>query len=126
MRRMILLETDNDLATCVVDYFDGRYDVTRVANLEAASSELRSGTVDVLFADIDTGAPTHMAAIESLRRDHPDLKIVVTYLAPPLDEDWKTRICGCTDLLVRKPYSVIDIDRTLETDGRYGRERHDL
>ena len=66
---MILVEADNDLATCVIDYFDGRYDVTRVADLETASRELRSGTIDVLFADIDTGAPAETAVVESLRRD---------------------------------------------------------
>jgi DNA-binding NtrC family response regulator len=114
---MIVVEADNDLADCVLDYFGGRYDVTRVATLEIASRELRSGTVDVLFADIDPGAPADTAVIEALRRNHPDLKIIVTYLAPSHEEGWKARVSGSASLLVRKPYSVLEIDRALESNG---------
>jgi len=117
---MILVEADDDLAECVYDYFDGHYDVTRVADLEAASRELRSGTEDVLFADIDSGAPAQTAVIESLRRGHPDLKIVVTYLAPPPAVDWEARLSESADVVVRKPYNVLDVDRTLGENG----ERH--
>ena len=64
---MILVEADDELAACVHDFFVGQYDVTRVADLEAASRELRSGTEDVLIADIDSGTPAQTAFIESLR-----------------------------------------------------------
>jgi len=114
---MILVEADDDLAACVLDYFGGHYDVIRVSDLETASRELRSGTIDVLFADIDTGAPAETAVVESLRRDHPNLKIIVTYLAPSPGEDWKDRVSGLADVVVRKPYSVLDVDRSLQENG---------
>ena len=121
MRRMILVEADDELAACVHDYFVGQYDVTRVADLEAASRELRSGTEDVLIADIDSGTPAQTALIDSLRRDHPDLKIVVTYLVTQPGDDWVARVSGPADVVVRKPYSVLDIDRMLrENGGRNG------
>ena len=117
---MIVVEVDNDLAECVVDFFGGRYDVTRAATLEIASRELRSGTADVLFADIDPGTPADTEAIESLHQDHPDLKIIVTYLAPSQEEGWKARLSRSTNVLARKPYSVLDIDTTLKQ--LYGRQ----
>jgi DNA-binding response OmpR family regulator len=114
---MILVEADDDLATCVFDYFAGQYEVTRVADLEAASRELRSGTEDVLFADIDLGTPAQTAVIESLHRGHPDLRIVVTYLAPPPAVDWEARLNESADVVVRKPYNVLDVDRALDENG---------
>jgi hypothetical protein len=110
---MVLVEADDDLAACVLDYFGGRYKVTRVADLEAASRELRSGTEDVLFADIDSGVPGQMISLESLRRDHPDLEIIVTYLAPVSGEGWKARLSGSANLIVRKPYSLLDVEKSM-------------
>ena len=114
---MILVESDNDLATCVLDYFGERYDVTRVVDLEAALVELQGGKADVLFADIGSGVPARAAHIESARRDHPELKIVVTYLALPSGGGWDA------DVLVRKPYSILEVDRMLHKDQADGKRK---
>ncbi len=58
-----------------------------------------------------------LTVVESLRLDHPDLKIVVSYLAPSPGGDWKDRVSGLADVVDCKPYSVLDIDRSLRETG---------
>lgn len=110
---MLVVEADEDLAACVVGVFENRYAVTRVSDLDCALEEIGSAPTHVLFADIDAGTSRHVARIEALRRRHPALTIVVSYLEPP-EEVWECgRLRESADLVVRKPYRVSDIERYL-------------
>jgi ActR/RegA family two-component response regulator len=120
VNRMVVVEADEDLGACVVRFFEDRYAVTRVSDLDSALEEIGSAATHVLFAAIDVGAARHVARIEALRRRHPDLRIVVSHLEP--GEAWeRARLRECADLVVRKPYQMTDVDRFLlkrETEDR--------
>jgi len=118
---MVVVEADEDLAACVAEVFASRYAVTRVADLDSALEAIGSAPTDVLFAEIDARTARQVARIEALRRRHPDLRIVVSYLEPP-GETWEcARLKEAADLVVRKPYRATDVERylaALETEDR--------
>lgn len=110
---MFLVEPDDDLAACVAGAFHDRYDVTRLPSLEAVLPTLDDATATVVFVNIEADTEDHVMLLERLRRLHPRTRIVVSYLSPPMKGTWARRICESADILVRKPYGVVDIDGTI-------------
>ena len=79
------------------------------------STALENQRAGVLFADIDTRSPEELSILEQIHHDNPDLRIILTYLAPPEDEKWETRACESADIVIRKPYGLVDVDRVIRT-----------
>jgi DNA-binding response OmpR family regulator len=113
MKRMIVVETDDDLAECVARFFSGRFDVRRAATLDEASTEIKPGDSWILFADIGSDAPDDLSVLERIRHDNPDVRIILSYLTPPNCGDWNKRSSECADMVLRKPYRLLDIERII-------------
>ena len=118
LERMILVEADDDLATCVKNYFNGRYEVSQSATLVEATAAVGDTNAAVVFAEIDAQSPDQSMAVEQLRKDFPQIKIVLVYLAPPPDDSWEVQMRNTVDILVRKPYSILEIDRAIGEAGK--------
>ena len=112
---MILVEPDDDLAACVTGAFCDRYEVKRLSCLEDVLATLADAEPTVVFANIEANAEDHVRLLETLRRKHPRTRIVVTYLSQPVKGAWARRICESADILVRKPYGVVDVDGAIRT-----------
>lgn len=121
MKSMIVVEEDDDLVACVARYFRDRFDVLRAATLEEALITLRASDDGILFADIGSHAPDDLSVVERIRQDHPRARIILTYLTPPNCERWSKRAAECSNILIRKPYRLLDVDRVMRdwsgTDG---------
>ncbi len=113
MERMILVEADGDLAKCVKEYFSGRYDVCHLTTLADAAEDPGVSTAALVFADIDANSPDQWKIVEGFRKDYPRMKIVLTYMASPTGRAWESRIRNTVDVLVRKPYSVLEVDKAI-------------
>jgi DNA-binding NtrC family response regulator len=121
LERMILVEADDDLAACVREYFSGRYEVCHLKNLAEADADRGIEQTALVFADVDANSPDQWNIVERFRKDYPRLKIVLTYLTPSPGGIWEARMHDIVDVLVRKPYSVVEVDKAIEASGkRYG------
>jgi len=107
-----MFEPDDDLAECVAGYFRDQYDVTRVSSLEEAREQLNRRDTAMLFVNVDGCTEEHVMALEQLRKEHPQTRFVITYLSLA-EREWARRIRGSADILVRKPYGVVDVDRAI-------------
>jgi len=110
---MIVVEPDDGLADCVTRFFSDRYEVTRVGSLGDAEEELRVRPARILFAEIDRCSGQHSSLIERIHRDHPRLKIVLTYHADSAKDAWNMTLSASADMLVRKPYGVLEVDKVM-------------
>lgn len=123
---MILVEGDNDLASCVESYFGNRYDVRRVSALSDAVKELQAGEANILFAEIDPSSREQSSTVQELRRSHPNMTIVLTYLTPAAGTSWESHIRDSADVVVRKPYSVLKVDEAISRNGKRYKKPDDL
>jgi len=82
LRRMILVEPDDDLAGCVSEFFRNRFEVVRKDSLDEAGKVMNRDGADVLLADISSLPAGDASIVEQIRRESPDSKVVLTYLAP--------------------------------------------
>ncbi|NNE07757.1 MAG: response regulator transcription factor [Gemmatimonadetes bacterium] len=113
MNRMILIETDDDLAGYVTTFFGAQYKVARLHDLEEALHSLEEDEAYLLLADITSRSSRETALVEEIRARFPNLRIVLTYLAPPKKPAWEACFRKNADLIIRKPYGVIEIDRAI-------------
>jgi DNA-binding NtrC family response regulator len=107
-----MLEPDDDLAECVAGFFSDRYDVTRVSSLEEVGEHLNRRDTAMLFVNVDGCSVECVAELKRLRKEHPKTRFVITYLSLT-EKAWAQRIRGSADILVRKPYGVVDVDRAI-------------
>ena len=113
-KRMVLIEADKDLAACVARFFSDRFEVYQVATLEEALRALQTQAANkFLFANVDSPSLKQTSIIEQIHRDHPQMKIVVSYLSPTAGTPWEKKFSECVDVFVRKPYRVADVEKTL-------------
>ncbi len=112
MQTLIMLEPDDDLAECVAGFFRDRYDVARVSSFDEVQEELSRQDNAMLFVNVDDCLEEHVAMLEQLRKEYPQTRFVVTYLSLP-EKTWARRIRDSADILVRKPYGVVDVDRAI-------------
>jgi len=110
---MVLVEADDDLATCVREYFSDRYEVCHLTTLADAAADIGEKKTALVFADINANSPDQKRVVEKLRMEFPRLKIVLTYLAPSPGGNWEAQMRNAVDVLVRKPYSVLEVDKAL-------------
>ncbi len=113
MERMILIEKDDDLAVCVSDYFQSRYLVSRFGSLSDAARYLNRDGAALLMADITSGIGKDEELLAKVRVRHKELCIVLTYLAPLATSFSEKSLQEHSDLLIRKPYRVMDVDSAL-------------
>jgi DNA-binding NarL/FixJ family response regulator len=112
LQTLIMLEPDDDLAECVTGFFRHQYDVTRVSSLEEAREGLNRRDTAMLFVNVDGCSEAHVIALEQLRKEYPQTRFVITYLSLT-EKAWARRISDSADILVRKPYGVVDVDRAI-------------
>jgi DNA-binding NtrC family response regulator len=112
LQTLIMLEPDDDLAECLAGFFEDQYHVTRVSSLKQAREALRRRGAVMLFVNVDDCSEDHVLTLERLRREHPQTRFVITYLTLT-HKGWAQRIRGVADILVRKPYGVVDVDRAI-------------
>jgi DNA-binding NarL/FixJ family response regulator len=112
LKTLIMLEPDDDLAECVAGFFRHQYDVTRVSSLEEVQEQLSRRDAAMLFVNVDGCSEQQALALEHLRKEHPRTRFVITYLSLT-EKAWAQRIRGSADILVRKPYGVVDVDRAI-------------
>lgn len=116
---MILVEPDDDLAMCVIQFFEDRFDVVRKGTLDDVRDSIGQQGADYLLADISCLAAGDATVIGQIRREGSGAKMILTYLAPAARDSWEEAFRPFADLIVRKPYSVGELERqiaTFETD----------
>ncbi len=84
-----------------------------LTTLADAAEDPGVSTAALVFADIDANSPDQWKIVEGFRKDYPRMKIVLTYMASPTGRAWESRIRNTVDVLVRKPYSVLEVDKAI-------------
>lgn len=108
MKKLLIIDDDPDLLESLRAVFGDRYEVTTASSAEAAAEQLRETPADVILLDVVLPGIDGVAFLRELRRDHPDLPVVMISAASSIQPVMEALDLGACDY-VRKPFDVADL-----------------
>lgn len=104
MRRMLIVEDEQDICQCLADFFTAKgFSVTSAFSGEEALDQLNAESVDVILLDILLPGISGMEVLRHAKVKHPRAIVVMVTSLDQLDLRQEAHRCGAT-AYVTKPF----------------------
>ncbi|MEN4099574.1 MAG: cache domain-containing protein [Anaerolineaceae bacterium] len=114
---VLIVQTQPQIAQVLSRFFEQRGDaVTTVFDLGQAATELARQQPDLLVLDLHFPGDEWQGFLSLIRREYPELSIVITSRFPHVDRELKAQEIGVRSF-VRQPFTPFLLNKALETSG---------
>jgi DNA-binding response OmpR family regulator len=103
---VLILENDSDLADCIRLYLEDSYQVyvtQDAANLEGYVSKYK---INLIITDLDSPYPNLREQLKNIKRENPQVKIIVIYMFLDDEEQKERSILKEADDYIFKPFDA--------------------